>query len=205
MNMSLPSPLIEPTLHPDPISQFQRWFDEAVAAGISQPNAMTLATVSRGGQPSARIVLLKRVDKRGFEFYTNYLSRKGRELAGNPHAALTFHWEPLGRQVRIEGDTAKLSSEESDAYFHGRPVEHQIGAWASAQSEPASREELDRRYEETRARYAGIEVPRPPHWGGYRIAPRAIEFWQQRHARLHDRIRYERQADGSWRIRRLAP
>jgi len=201
----MPVPLLESGLNPDPIPQFQRWFDEAVAAGISQPNAMTLATVSRDVQPSARIVLLKRVDKRGFEFYTNYLSRKGRELGENPHAALTFHWEPLGRQVRIEGDAARVSAEESDAYFRSRPVEHQIGAWASSQSEPATREEVDRRFEETKAKYVGVTIPRPPHWGGFRIAPRAIEFWQHRLARLHDRIRYERQPDGSWRIQRLSP
>ncbi len=201
----MPAPLLESGLNPDPIPQFQRWFDEAVAAGISQPNAMTLATVSRDVQPSARIVLLKRVDKRGFEFYTNYLSRKGRELGENPHAALTFHWEPLGRQVRIEGDAARVSAEESDAYFRSRPVEHQIGAWASSQSEPATREEVDRRFEETKAKYAGVTIPRPPHWGGFRVAPRTIEFWQRRLARLHDRIRYERQPDGSWRIQRLSP
>jgi len=203
--MAQPFPLTESALHQDPILQFQRWFDDAASAGISQPNAMTLATVSRDGKPSARIVLLKRVDKRGFEFYTNFLSRKGKELGGNPHAALVFHWEPLGRQVRIEGEATKLSPEESDAYFRSRPVEHQVGAWASSQSEPATREELDRRYEETKARYTGVAVPRPPHWGGIRVIPRAIEFWQRRQARLHDRIRYERQPDGSWRIQRLFP
>jgi pyridoxamine 5'-phosphate oxidase len=201
----MPAPLLESGLHPDPIHQFQRWFDDAASAGIAQPNAMTLATVSREGRPSARIVLLKRVDKRGFEFYTNYLSRKGKELGANPHAALVFHWEPLGRQVRIEGEAVKVSPEESDAYFHSRPVEHQIGAWASAQSEPATREELDRRYEETLTAYARGDVPRPPHWGGFRVTPRAIEFWQQRQARLHDRIRYERDHDGSWRLQRLSP
>lgn len=203
--MSLPSPLIELTLHSDPIIQFQRWFDDAAAAGISQPNAMTLATVSRDGKPSARIVLLKRVDNRGFEFYTNYRSRKGVELSANPNAALAFHWEPLGRQVRIEGKVTVLTAEESDAYFRSRPVEHQVGAWASPQSEPATREELDRRFEEAKARFAGGDVPRPPHWGGYRVAPRSIEFWQQRQARLHDRIRYERQGGGSWRFQRLSP
>jgi pyridoxamine 5'-phosphate oxidase len=166
---------------------------------------MMLATVSHDGKPSARVVLLKRVDKRGFEFFTNYLSRKGKEIGGNPNVALVFHWEPLGRQVRVEGEATKLSPGESDAYFHGRPIEHQIGAWSSSQSEPATREELDRRYEETKAKYSGIEVPRPPHWGGYRVAPRVIEFWQQRQARLHDRIRYERQPEGSWRFQRLSP
>lgn len=201
----MPAPLLESGLNPDPILQFQRWFDNAAAAGISQPNAMTLATVSRDGTPSARIVLLKRADKHGFEFYTNYLSRKGRELAGNPRVALVFHWEPLGRQVRIEGEAARTSPKESDAYFHSRPAEHQIGAWSSSQSEPATREEIDRRYEEIKAKYSGVEVPRPPHWGGFRVAPRAIEFWQQRLARLHDRIRYERQPDGAWRIQRLSP
>lgn len=203
--MSLPPPLIESALHPDPIHQFQRWFDDAAAAGISQPNAMTLATVSGDGKPSARIVLLKRADKHGFEFYTNYLSRKGKELDGNSHVALVFHWEPLGRQVRIEGEAAKISSKESDAYFRSRPVEHQIGAWSSTQSESVTREELERRYEEMKAKYSGVEVPRPSHWGGFRVAARAIEFWQQRLARLHDRIRYERQPDGSWRTQRLSP
>jgi pyridoxamine 5'-phosphate oxidase len=201
----MPSPLLESGLPADPILQFQRWFDEAAAAGISQPNAMTLATVSSDGQPSARIVLLKRVDRWGFEFYTNYHSRKGRELDGNPRAALVFHWEPLGRQVRIEGEAAKITPGESDAYFHSRPIEHQIGAWASAQSQPATREELDMRFEELLAHYAGARVPRPPHWGGYRLAPGVIEFWQQRQARLHDRIRYRRQPDGSWRFDRLSP
>jgi pyridoxamine 5'-phosphate oxidase len=201
----MPAPLLESGLPADPILQFQRWFDEAAAAGIAQPNAMTLATVSSDGQPSARIVLLKRVDRRGFEFYTNYHSRKGRELDGNPRSALVFHWEPLGRQVRIEGEAAKITPRESDAYFHSRPAEHQIGAWASAQSQPATRQELDTRFEELLAHYAGARVPRPPHWGGYRLAPGLIEFWQQRQARLHDRIRYRRQPDGSWRFDRLAP
>jgi len=203
--MALPVPLTESAVHPDPILQFQRWFEDAASAGISQPNAMALATVSHDGRPSARIVLLKRVDKRGFEFFTNYVSRKGKEIGENPNVALVFHWEPLGRQVRIEGEATKLSPEESDAYFHGRPIEHQIGAWSSSQSEPATREELDRRYEETKAKYSGIDIPRPPHWGGYRVAPRAIEFWQQRPARLHDRIRFERQPAGPWRSQRLSP
>jgi len=201
----MPAPLLESGLNPDPILQFQRWFEDAAGAGISQPNAMTLATVSRDGAPSARIVLLKRVDKHGFEFYTNYLSRKGRELDGNPRVALVFHWEPLGRQVRIEGEATKVSPKESDAYFHSRPLEHRIGAWSSSQSEPATREELERRYEEIKAQYSAGGIPRPPHWGGFRVVPRAIEFWQQRPARLHDRILYERRPEGSWRIRRLSP
>lgn len=205
LTMSFSSPLTEPTLHPDPIVQFQRWFDDAAAAGIAQANAMTLATASRDGRPSARIVLLKRVDPRGFEFFTNYESRKGVELRENPHAALVFHWEPLGRQVRVEGETVKISPHESDAYFRARPVEHQIGAWASAQSAPVTREELDRGFEETKARFAGTEVPRPPYWGGFRLTPHAIEFWQERLARLHDRIRYDRQPDRSWRLQRLSP
>jgi pyridoxamine 5'-phosphate oxidase len=192
-------------MNQDPIAQFRRWFEEAAEAGISQPNAMTLATVSRDGRPSARIVLLKGVTERGFEFFTNYRSRKGNELDANPNVALVFHWEPLGRQVRIEGKAEKVSSGESDAYFRSRPVEHQIGSWASSQSEPASREELDRLFEETKARYAGTVVPRPPHWGGYRVAPRLVEFWQQRVARLHDRLVYERQGETGWRILRLSP
>ena len=198
--------LDERDAHPDPIQQFSRWFDEACAAGVPEANAMTLATADTSGRPSARVVLLKGRDARGFSFFTNYDSRKGRELATNPRAALCFYWQPLERQVRIDGTIEKTSREESEAYFRTRPLEAQIGAWVSRQSEViASREELDRRQAELAARFAGAPVPLPDFWGGYRVVPETVEFWQGRPGRLHDRLRYERAATGAWVIRRLAP
>jgi pyridoxamine 5'-phosphate oxidase len=196
--------LSEANADADPIVQFNRWFDDAVAADLRHPNAMTLATVD-DGRPSARVVLLKSVDEHGFVFFTNFESRKGRELAANPAAALLFFWSELERQVRVDGTAEKVSPEESDAYFATRPYGSQIGAWASAQSAPIpSREVLEARARELDARYGGGPVPRPGHWGGYRVAPVEIEFWQGRANRLHDRLRY-RLAGGVWTRERLSP
>ena len=188
----------------DPLAQFDRWFREAQSAGTPEPNAMTLATADAGGVPSARILLLKGSDHHGFVFYTNYASRKGADLAANPKASLLFHWVELERQVRIEGAVAKVSAAESDEYYRSRPVGSRLGAWASAQSEVvASRDVLDVALADATRRF-GNDPPRPAHWGGYRLSPIAIEFWQGRPSRLHDRIHYRLDA-GTWRIERLAP
>lgn len=198
--------LDEQHLATDPIDLFRRWFDEAFASGSRLPDAMTLATATKDGQPSARMVLLKQVDNDGFVFYTNYESAKARELEENPRAALVLYWSGLDRQVRIEGNVERISSEESDEYFRTRPRESQLGALASPQSEVIEgREILERRYAELDQLYSDRPVERPSHWGGYRVVPERIEFWQNRSGRLHDRILYEKQQDGAWTIKRLAP
>ena len=196
--------LTESEVSPNPFQQFRTWFDEARAADIIEPNAMTLATADENGVPSARIVLLKGLDERGFVFYTNYESRKGQELARNPHAALVFWWGALERQVRIEGSTSRIDRAESEAYFHSRPQDSQLGAWASEQSRPVTREQLEQRMADLKAQYDGKPIPKPEHWCGYRLSPSAIEFWQGRSSRLHDRLRYQLQGD-SWTVERLAP
>jgi pyridoxamine 5'-phosphate oxidase len=196
--------LAEPDAERDPLRQFERWFNEALEAKLPLPNAMTLATVSASGAPSARIVLLKGVDHGGFVFFTNYRSRKGRELDAHPGACLLFFWAELERQVRIDGRVEKVSEAESEEYFAARPLGARHSAWASAQSERvAGRAVLEQALEEARARY-GDNPPRPPHWGGYRVLPESIEFWQGRANRLHDRLVYTRAA-GGWTLERLSP
>jgi pyridoxamine 5'-phosphate oxidase len=192
-------------LHPDPIVQFHEWFEKVIDADLHEPNAMIVATASTDGKPSARTVLLKGYDERGFVFYTNYEGRKADEIEANPMCALLFYWGELERQVRIEGRASRLSGEESDAYFAGRPRGSRLGAWASEQSRPVEdRSVLEERVRALEAEYEGLEIPRPPFWGGYRVEPEEIEFWQGRENRLHDRLVYRRE-DGAWRIERLQP
>jgi pyridoxamine 5'-phosphate oxidase len=196
----------EQTVDRDPMPLFQRWLHEARAVGINLAEAMTLATATPDGKPSARLVLLKQADEHGFVFFTNYNSMKARELDSNPQAALVFYWPQLERQVRVEGKVERTSTAESDAYFKTRPRESQIGAVASPQSEViASRAALQARADQIENSYEGREVDRPEHWGGYRLHPERIEFWKGRPGRLHDRISYNREMDGSWKIKRLAP
>lgn len=199
------APLNGESADPDPISQFAHWFEQALTAELMDPNAMALATATSDGVPSARIVLLKGFDERGFRFYTNYDSRKGGELAENPRAALCIYWRALSRQVRVEGTVEKLTRKESGNYFRQRPRPSQIGAWASDQSERVdSREALDERFERYRREFEGEEVPLPDRWGGYVLNPVSIEFWQGREKRMHDRLLYRREESG-WEIIRLAP
>lgn len=197
--------LAEKDLARDPFRQFDKWFQEAEAAKVVEPNAMTLATTSREGRPSARTILLKGVDGRGFVFFSNYESRKGRELEANPHATLLFPWLALERQVIIEGAVTRVPREESEAYFHSRPRANQLAAWVSQQSSIISgRAVLEQSMKALEQKYADQEVPVPPHWGGWRLVPETVEFWQGRRSRLHDRLRYRRVKDG-WTIERLAP
>jgi pyridoxamine 5'-phosphate oxidase len=200
------SGLLEKDLARDPFRQFDKWFQEAEAAKLIEPNAMTLATCTKDGRPSARTVLLKGVDGRGFVFYTNYESRKGRELAENARASLLLPWIALERQVIVEGTVSKISREESDAYFHSRPRASQLGAWVSQQSAIITgRAVLEDAMKLLEKKHAGAEVPLPPAWGGYRVIPETVEFWQGRRSRLHDRLRYRREAGGEWIVERLAP
>ncbi len=198
--------LSEAEADPDPFRQFDAWLDDVFKANLPDPNAMTLATIGADGQPAARIVLLKGFSRDGFVFHTNYESRKGRELAENPYAAACFWWSELDRQVRIEGTAERLSDEESDAYFETRPRESQLAAWTSKQSRTLKdRRELEQRFTEVTSRYKDKSVSRPPHWGGFRIRPTVIEFWQGRRQRLHDRLRYWQDGEGKWVRERLSP
>lgn len=192
---------------PDPVEQFRKWFDEALVAGLHEPNAMTLATVACDARPSARVVLLKDFDERGFVFYTNYEGRKGRELSENPYCALVFYWGELERQVRIEGRAVRVPPEESDEYYRSRPRRSRLGAWASEQSRTVEgRDALEERLRELESEYEGREIPRPDFWGGYRVGPETIEFWQGRESRLHDRLIYRRAGGaGGWDRVRLQP
>lgn len=192
-------------LLPDPLAQFALWYEEAQQSTVALPHAMALATADAQGRPSARMVLLKECDQRGFVFYTNSNSHKGRDLSQNPRAALVFHWEPLRKQVRVEGAVERVTSEEADAYFATRPRGSQLGAWASPQSESIpDRTALERETDQLEAHYAERDVPRPPHWNGYRVCPDTLEFWVDRASRLHDRFEYRRSPQG-WQIRQLAP
>ncbi len=198
--------LRETDVNSNPFVQFKEWFDQALSADILEPNAMMVATTTTQGKPSARMVLLKDFDERGFVFYTNYNSQKAQELAENPQAALVFWWAELQRQVRICGWVEKISEEESDKYFYSRPFSSRLGAWASNQSEVIeNREVLEQQLEELQKEYYNKDVPRPPHWGGIRVIPAEIEFWQGRSSRLHDRLVYQKIENGSWKIERLSP
>jgi len=193
-------------LDPDPVKQFSNWFTAAIEGGIRDVNAMSLATAGRDAKPTVRIVLLKGFDQDGFVFFTNYESEKGKQLAANSYAEMVFYWIELDRQIRISGKVEKTSREESQIYFHSRPIGSQLGAWASRQSEVIdARRVLDARMAEMTERFANKPIPVPPHWGGYRLKPDIFEFWQGRPNRLHDRFRYTRQPNGSWLIERLAP
>lgn len=197
--------LLPSDLAPDPFTQFDRWWDQVLALDLENPNAVVLATATPDGRPSARVVLVKGIADGAFVFFTNYEGRKGRELIANPFAAMCFHWDDLGKQVRVEGRVEKASTKESMAYFRSRPRGSQIGAWASPQSEVIpERDELERRVREVEARFAKKEVPLPPHWGGFRLIAESVEFWQNRKSRLHDRLRYRKEGS-NWRIERLAP
>ncbi|MFT0547266.1 pyridoxamine 5'-phosphate oxidase [Allopusillimonas ginsengisoli] len=198
------SQLLESSIADNPFDQFSLWLNEALKADVTEPTAMTLATASPEGKPSARIVLLKGVDARGMVFFTNYLSRKGHEIAANPHASLLFFWPALERQVRIEGVIEKIPAAESDLYFQSRPLESRIGAWVSPQSQPISRDELEARTAALTASL-GATPTRPEHWGGYRLLPNCFEFWQGRPSRLHDRLVFQRENDAHWALQRLAP
>jgi pyridoxamine 5'-phosphate oxidase len=200
--------LSEVDMAPDPVVQFHLWLDEAVTAGVAEPNAMGLATADADGRPSVRTVLLKTLDERGFAFFTNRRSTKGRELAANPHAAVVFSWHAMARQVTATGPVEAVDDAESDAYFARRPLGARLSAWASPQSEVISgRAELERAREQVEDRYTDGQVPRPPHWGGYRLVPEQVEFWQGRPDRLHDRLRYRRDTGGgpTWQLERLGP
>lgn len=193
-------------LDPDPIAQFNRWLDEVVRQELIEPNAMICSTVDADGQPWSRTVLLKVCDARGFAFFTNYESAKGRQLTANPRAALTFWWSALERQVNIAGSVGKTSREESTRYFQSRPISSQLGAWASRQSEViADRAQLEQRFADAKEKFGETNIPPPPHWGGYLVVPHTIEFWQGRRSRLHDRLRYTRQPNDVWKIERLSP
>jgi pyridoxamine 5'-phosphate oxidase len=198
--------LLEKDVAQDPFLQFRKWWDQALSSQILEPNAMTLATASADGFPSARIVLIKDFDSRGFVFYTNYNSYKAEQLEENPKACLVFHWKELERQVRISGLVNKVPPEESDSYFHSRPIGSRIGAWASPQSVVIeNREWLEQEFEKKKEDFSNGEISRPPYWGGYRVKPVTIEFWQGRYSRLHDRIQYSLDENGAWKIERLAP
>jgi pyridoxamine 5'-phosphate oxidase len=198
--------IVETDLDPDPFVQFGQWFGVASSSGVTEANAMTLATATAEGMPSARTVLLKGFDERGFVFYTNYESQKGQELLENPYAALLFFWKELHRQVRVTGSVVRVTREESEAYFHSRPVGSQVGAAISAQSRPIpDRATLEAQYSALEARYENAQVPLPEYWGGYRVVPAMFEFWQGRENRLHDRLRYLPRPEGGWVIDRLAP
>ncbi len=206
MTRELRDPRSVSDLHPNPFTEFSVWYEAAKTSGASRPDAMTLATATKDGMPSARLVFLRGFDERGWVFYTNYESRKGQDIAANPVAALVFYWDTLGRQVRVEGRIEKATVAESERYFGNRPFESRLGAWASPQSRViAGRQVLDDRMEQLRAEYPDTDVPLPPFWGGYRVIPQRIEFWLSRPNRLHDRFCYIKSADDGWDIVRLAP